>query len=246
MSHITVHRRGKLRTGEIGRVAQIEALPPQPARHQGDHWDFTRRGFAHGFFPGHYDERTGKTDPIVAAAREAALEAGIDPALVEQIDIDDLIVTPEFISGSVGGINFRTSLLRTAQRLSVPDERYEMTEYGGTIPLMLTNVSLRPGQSHTSSVGVPGQIIATSVVMSADSDGGRNAFVTLGQHGLIAAVQDLSGGGDPKTPARTELSLVIPSPTTMSLEITNRDTAATLLHDAYAILSYRNARRVAQ
>ena len=128
MSHITVHRRGKLRTGEIGRVAQILALPPQPARHQGDHWDFTRRGFAHGFFPGRYDERTGKTDPIVAAAREAALAAGVDPTLVDDIDINDLIVTPEFLSGNVGGISFRVSTqMRLARTGTLIAAAYEPT-----------------------------------------------------------------------------------------------------------------------
>ena len=108
MSHITVHRRGKLRTGEIGRVAQIEALPPQPARLDQSLWQINRKAFTHGVYPGRLSMRVGKQDPRLDAAKEAALDAGADPALVEQLDIDDLIITPEFISGSVGGIAFRT------------------------------------------------------------------------------------------------------------------------------------------
>ena len=243
MSHITVHRRGKLRTGEIGRVAQILALPPQPARHDGKHWDFTRRGFAHGFFLGRYDERTGKTDPIVAAAREAALAAGVDPALVEQIDIDDLLVTPEFISGSVGGINFRTPRMRSAAKFTTPTDRYEATEYGGTASMSVNDLIMAGSAEHNVSTPVPGPIILVSCVLTGNNDTfpTRHAL-TLEGHGLLAHF--LSEGGSPfESPGATRLDFLSERPTTLTMTINNRGTGTNTVFGT-ALLAYRHARKI--
>ena len=160
MSDIKIHDYAQRARRSTAVRAQAAALPPQPERHDGDHWDLNRRGFAHAFYPGMAGLRTGSLDPVVAAAREAALDAGVDPTLVDDIDIEDLIVTPEFISGTVGGITFRT---RLGQPLSPPEQvPSNLVPSGVSEPLILTSTS---GASSSSAV-LPGPCIARNVSWS--------------------------------------------------------------------------------
>jgi hypothetical protein len=51
MSHIIIHRVEDIARRRLARIAQIEALPPAVPRHDGDHWDFNRIGWAKPFVP---------------------------------------------------------------------------------------------------------------------------------------------------------------------------------------------------
>jgi hypothetical protein len=51
MSHIIVHRIEDIAARRIGRIAQIDALPPQLDRHVGNHWQLNRVPFARGYTP---------------------------------------------------------------------------------------------------------------------------------------------------------------------------------------------------
>ena len=51
MAHIAIHRVEDIAKRRLARIAQIESMPPAVPRHDGDHWDFNRIGWAKPFIP---------------------------------------------------------------------------------------------------------------------------------------------------------------------------------------------------
>ena len=246
MSDIKIHDYSARARTRIARLKQIEALPPQPARHQGDHWDFTRRGFAHGFFPGRYGERTGRVDPIVAAAREAALEAGIDISLVDDIDIGDLIVTPEFISGNVGGISFRTSITRQPTQQATLSTNYEILNSGhiAVASIAQAGYSAPAGTVLEARANFPSIVWLESLHVSATMTNGSDAVVSVEIDGLgnVFTSQLDNLGETPIGPVNIPLRFITEHTGGLTLRFELKSVAIGDTFSALALLTWKNVR----
>lgn len=94
MAHVPVHDTSGAARRRLGRIVQVEALPPQPARHDQSPWDFRRRPWVHGYYGARADLRFGKKSPELAVLIEACLAAGEDPETCEELGLPEPIVIP--------------------------------------------------------------------------------------------------------------------------------------------------------
>ena len=146
MSHISVHRVEQIAKRRLARIAQIEAMPPQPERYDGDHWNFTRPSIVHAVYPGLAANRIGKDDPRVADIKSKALAANIDIDIVNDLTLDDFIVFPDGLSATIGGISFRSQFRSDAivSELSVTDA-YVPTGQTRIVTVQMNELNLPAG-----------------------------------------------------------------------------------------------------
>lgn len=95
MSRITVDRLDDLARRRIARLAQVAALPPQPARHAREHWQFTRKPWIHERRPRMLGLSVGEDTPLVAYIHKNPKLADAIAAQYPDLDLEQLLVDPE-------------------------------------------------------------------------------------------------------------------------------------------------------
>ena len=217
MSHIIVHRIDALARRRIGRTAQIEALPPQLPRHDGNHWQLNRRGWVHAAIEGWYSERLGPTDPRLLAAREAAEDAGVAPDLIDDLTLDDLVITPEIVSGNVGGITFSTPIQGRPPTEPLSKRRYKILDTGCTTPIVIDRTNAPSPAEETLTAYAPGPAYLSHINVQSPTGGTDVSLsLSLSNVGLVFHGRT-SFGGSEAIASSLKIGMVVESPTTMTM-----------------------------
>lgn len=209
MSHIEIHDYTQRARRSLGRLAQVAALPPQPARHDGDHWDFGRRGFAHALLAGHYDDRVGSKDPRLLAIQQAAIDEGVPIEDVEELTLDDLLVTPDLLSVVIGGklIQFRPGDPRREKQLATL--KYKPSGRGGIAGVQIFTdapAATRSGGSIPDNVFLRGVHVVVSD--TANVSYGVNLSIG-GRIPLITNMNAKMSGGTPGVETHLPLTMFV-------------------------------------
>ncbi len=248
MSHIIVHRIEDLARRRIGRTAQIDALPPQQARHVGNHWQLNRRSFAHAAFLNMLPDRVGKEDPVLKAAKQAALDAGIALDLVNTLTLDQVMVTPDSITTTIGGRTI-TTLMR-AQRL--PNTKlsavYEPLLSGSIARASIAqaNYTADRGTVLVSQASFPSEAWLESLHISAQMLNGPDAVVTVEIEGIgVVFTSQLDNFGEQNIgPVNIPLQFVMEHTGTLKLSYELKNVALGDTFSALALLAWKDVKRV--
>ena len=199
MSHVEVHRLIRPAKRRLGRIVQIEALPPQPARHDGTHWGLGRQPFVHGYYGARSDLRFNKKMPALQAAIEAAIEAGVPAEEAEALTLDELVITPDLLSGSVGGATFETRWPPTSVERPSIEGADSMPGTSGGVITISAQVDAGNVFAQNTSAQIPPMAFITGFSIAIFVNAGINFGIALsaGGIGLYNAHHAAGGGTDP-------------------------------------------------
>lgn len=226
--------------------AQVDALPPRVAVANFNPNTGFRRPYMHGYYSGRADLRYGPDSPALARAREALEDQGAPQDVIDALDLDELVVTPDLISGGPEGFNIATNISEPRRNDSdIIAGRYEPT--GESEILVVQNgVDWTSSAQQYQSRAFPGPCYVRdfNLSMTSTNNAGYTTVSASGVGQLWAGIPT-NGVITGSTGVRTINKLVEFGSVQLLMYITNASPGTSMGDMLFATLVVERARRVA-
>lgn len=230
----------------LGEKIAQKSLPGPGKRYSGDQWALNRSPWAHPFMAGASGARFDKELLKRNALEVVAINGGLDPALVEDMTLEELLVLPavqEVLKGAVIGV---TRWPPPAPSLFEDvSEKYEVLKTGGAVTAnIVIPDSTAVGATFTQSAIIPSQVMldAVIVVCSGGTAGiHRNTAQLSGYGTFFDLLLDGSGAASNST-ANLPIGHLIDSPRTLTITMRDVGKVAFDSGSMSAMAIYRNTR----
>lgn len=230
----------------IARTEQVRALAPFPARHDGNHWGLNRVAWVHPRIPGRADLLLGKDNASLARAREALADAGAPLDAIESLTLDELVITPDLISGGPEGFNIRTNIQEP--RPGVADNIVGKYEPTGDVEVLTVQNSVGWGAGSavfvSRSFSGPCYVRDFNISMTSTNNAGYST-ITVTNVGQLWAGIPSNGTIAGSTGVRTINKLVETGAVQMIMNVTNESAGSSMDDLIFATCVVERARRIA-
>ena len=232
----------------LGEIIAGASLPGPGKRYTGDQWGLNRSPWAHPVLSGAAGKRFDADSLRRNALEAVAINGGLDPAEVELMPLDELLVLPDVREAFAGGVIGVTRWPTPAPALfDDVSYKYEVLQTGGAVGTsIVVPDETAINKQYNSVTSIPGGVLLDAVTVTCGGGGAgmhRNTVVLSGYGTLMDLMTDGSNGAG-LVSFTLPIGQVIDSPRTLTLMM--RDVAE-LAFDSGSLSAtavYRNIRRV--